>query len=75
MVCGIINAFVLFCLHLGLDYDKTLEAGDATAANIQRNPKKKVAKNKKKATKKKKKKKVIFYFFFTFLFLFIIPKT
>jgi hypothetical protein len=40
-----------------LDYDKSLDEGDASAANIQLKKKKKVA-PKKNAKKKKKKKKV-----------------
>jgi hypothetical protein len=43
-----------------LDYDKSLDGGDAELADIQVKPKKKKASKKPKTSKKKKKKKVFF---------------
>jgi hypothetical protein len=50
-----IICFEFYCL--GLDYDKSLDEGDASAANIElKNKKKPVAKPKVKKKVKKKKK-------------------
>ena len=42
-----------------MDYDKTLDEGDASSADIQIKKKKKVASKKRKNPKKKKKKKKV----------------